>query len=89
MVFNFQAGEYLEKPDMMIHLVDPNLLYFNHNDLQVLCNVINLAIQSEPAKRPSMQILAAMLEIGINTSSSAILKESPLKWAERLAMSSP
>lgn len=74
---------------MTIHLVDPNLRYFNHNDLHVLCNVVNLAIQSESTKRPSMQTLAAMLEIGINTSSAAILEESPLKWAEQLAFSSP
>ncbi|XP_078427488.1 putative LRR receptor-like serine/threonine-protein kinase At1g63430 [Wolffia australiana] len=76
------AVEYLKKPDMMCHLVDPELRYFKHDDLRVICNAVNLCIQSEPAKIPSMREICAMLEDGIDTSAAADLKESPLAWAE-------
>lgn len=82
-----QAVEYLERPDMMCHLVDPELRYFKHDDLRVVCNAVSLCIQSDQTKRPSMQVVCAMLENGIDTSAAADLKESPLAWAE-LALSS-
>uniref|UniRef100_A0A1D1Z8C6 Putative LRR receptor-like serine/threonine-protein kinase At1g63430 n=2 Tax=Anthurium amnicola TaxID=1678845 RepID=A0A1D1Z8C6_9ARAE len=81
------ARDLLDRTDMMCHLVDPELRYFKHDDLRVICNVVSLCIQSEPSKRPSMQVLCTMLENGIDTSATADLKESPLAWAE-LALSS-
>lgn len=77
-----QAKQYLENPDMMCKLVDPELKYFNKDDLRVICSVVSLSVQNEPTKRPSMQILAAMLENRIDVSSNTTLKESPLAWAE-------
>ena len=77
-----QAAEYLEKPDMMCHLVDPELRYFKHDDLRVVCNAVSLCIQSDPSKRPAMKEICRMLENGIDTSAAADLKESPLAWAE-------
>ncbi|CAA7390932.1 unnamed protein product [Spirodela intermedia] len=80
------AVEYLERPDMMCHLVDPELRYFKHDDLRVVCNAVSLCIQSDQSKRPSMQAVCTILENGIDTSAAADLKESPLAWAE-LALS--
>ncbi|KAK1289925.1 putative LRR receptor-like serine/threonine-protein kinase [Acorus calamus] len=81
------AAQYLGQPEMMCHLVDPGLRYFNHDNLRIVCEVVGLCIQPNPSKRPSMQILTSMLENGIDTSATADLKESPLAWAE-LALSS-
>lgn len=81
------AREYLENPDERSKLVDPDLKNVQPDDLSVICSVVSLCIEREPIKRPSMQVLSAMLEDGIDTSATALLKESPLVWAE-LAISS-
>ncbi|KAL5718482.1 hypothetical protein ACHQM5_011380 [Ranunculus cassubicifolius] len=81
------AREYLDLPDVISHLVDPELDHFKHDDLKVICEVVNICLQSEPAKRSSMQVLCTMLENKIETSISAELRQSPLAWAE-LALSS-
>lgn len=80
------AREYLELSDVMTYVVDPELKHFKHEDLQVICEVVNLCIESDPAKRPSMQEISNMLESKIDLSVSAELKTS-LAWAE-LALSS-
>ncbi|XP_058075943.1 probable LRR receptor-like serine/threonine-protein kinase At1g63430 isoform X2 [Magnolia sinica] len=77
------AKEYLELPEVISYLVDPELRYFRYDDLKVICEVANLCFQSDHPERPSMQSLTTMLENGIETD----LKESPLAWAE-LALSS-
>nr|XP_010905095.1 probable LRR receptor-like serine/threonine-protein kinase At1g63430 isoform X2 [Elaeis guineensis] len=81
------AREYLEKPEERGKLVDPDLKNVKSDDLSIICNVVSLCIECEPFKRPSMQIVTAMLEDGIDTSAAALLKESPLVWAE-VALSS-
>lgn len=81
------AKDYLELPDVMPYVVDPELKHFSCDDLKVLCDVINLCIHPEPTKRPSMQELCTMLESKIDTSVSLELKASSLAWAE-LALSS-
>lgn len=81
-----QAREYLELPEVISYLVDPELKYFRYNDLRVICEVVNLCVQSDPSERPSMHVLSSMLENGIDISTAADLKESPLAWAE-LALS--
>lgn len=82
-----QAKDYLELPDVMPYVVDPELKHFSCDDLKVLCDVINLCIHPEPTKRPSMQELCTMMESKIDTSVSLELKASSLAWAE-LALSS-
>ncbi|KAL6174675.1 hypothetical protein ACLB2K_051321 [Fragaria x ananassa] len=81
------AKDYLELPDVMSHVVDPELKHFSCDDLKVLCDVVNLCIHPEPSKRPSMQEVCTMLESKIDTSVSLELKASSLAWAE-LALSS-
>ncbi|XP_008813822.1 probable LRR receptor-like serine/threonine-protein kinase At1g63430 [Phoenix dactylifera] len=81
------AREYLENPEERGKLVDPDLKNVKPDDLSIICSVVNLCLEREPFKRPSMQIITAMLEDGIDTSATALLKESPLVWAE-LALSS-
>ncbi|KAM5572510.1 hypothetical protein ABKV19_012524 [Rosa sericea] len=81
------AKDYLELPDVMPHVVDPELKHFSCDDLKVLCDVVNLCIHPEPTKRPSMQEVCTMLESKIDTSVSLELKASSLAWAE-LALSS-
>ncbi|KAI3985318.1 hypothetical protein MKX01_033632 [Papaver californicum] len=81
------AKEYLELPEVMSYLADPELRHFKYDDLKVICEVVNLCIQSEPSKRPSMQLLCPMLENLIETSITSDLSDSSLAWAE-LAISS-
>ncbi|KAK8935376.1 putative LRR receptor-like serine/threonine-protein kinase [Platanthera zijinensis] len=76
------AMEYLQQPDKLNMLVDSDLKNVKSDDLFVICGVISLCIDPEPSKRPSMQILCGMLEGGIDTSVTSILKESSLAWAE-------
>ncbi|KAJ4953955.1 hypothetical protein NE237_030787 [Protea cynaroides] len=81
------AKEYVDMPEVMSYLVDPELRHFRYDDLKVICEVVSLCIQSDSAKRPSMKELCPMLENGIDISVSADLKECPLAWAE-LALAS-
>eukprot|EP01018_Ginkgo_biloba_P033808 Gb_01740 [translate_table: standard] len=82
------AQEYLELPEVISYLVDPSLRYFRYSDLQTVCEVVRLCIQSDYSKRPSMKQITSMLEAGIDTSFEAAgLKESPLMWAELTLLS--
>ncbi|XP_022136546.1 probable LRR receptor-like serine/threonine-protein kinase At1g63430 [Momordica charantia] len=81
------AKEYLESPDVMSCLVDPEVKHFAHEDLMAICEVVNLCIHPQPAKLVCMQDLCNMLETRIDTSVSVELKASSLAWAE-LALSS-
>ncbi|KAK7358633.1 hypothetical protein VNO77_00571 [Canavalia gladiata] len=79
------ARDYLEMPEVMSYVVDPELKHFRYDDLKVICEVITLCISPDPCARPSMQELCCMLESRIDTSISVELKA--LAWAE-LALSS-
>ncbi|BFG31704.1 hypothetical protein CerSpe_179780 [Prunus speciosa] len=81
------AKDYLELPEVMPYVVDPELKHFSYDDLKVLCDVVNLCTHPEPTKRPSMQEICTLLESRIDTSVSIELKASSLAWAE-LALSS-
>ncbi|KAF8413155.1 hypothetical protein HHK36_001130 [Tetracentron sinense] len=81
------AKEYLELPEVVSYLVDPELKHFRYDELEVICEVANLCLKSDPTKRPSIEELCPMLESRIDVSLSADLKQSPLAWAE-LAISS-
>ena len=82
-----QAREYLEMPEVMSYVVDPELKHFRYEDLKVICEVVSLCINDDPTARPSMRELCSMLESRIDTSISVDLKGSSLAWAE-LALSS-
>lgn len=86
-VFFRQAKDYLEMPEVMSYLVDPELKHFRYEDLKVISEVINLCINPDPTRRPGIQQLCNILENGIDTSIASELKASSLAWAE-LALSS-
>lgn len=77
-----QAKEYLELPEVMSYVVDPELKHFRYEDLKVICEVVNLCIRPSTSTRASMRDLCAMLESGVDTSVSAEMKASSLAWAE-------
>ncbi|PSS11417.1 LRR receptor-like serine/threonine-protein kinase [Actinidia chinensis var. chinensis] len=81
------AKDFLELPEVMSYVVDPGLKHFSYDDLQAICEVVNLCFESDPSKRVSMKEICAVLESKIDTSVSAELKASSLAWAE-LALSS-
>nr|QAS62441.1 somatic embryogenesis receptor kinase 1 [Sedum alfredii] len=81
------AKDYLDLPEAMSYIVDPDLKQYKHEDLLIVCEVASLCIHPDPSKRPSMQEVFSMLESRIDTSISAELKASSLAWAE-LALSS-
>ncbi|KAK3141106.1 hypothetical protein QOZ80_4BG0329640 [Eleusine coracana subsp. coracana] len=76
------AAKYLQQPEEIGKLVDPELTNVRTEDLAVLCSVVSRCIDPDPSKRPSMQIITGVLENGIDLSAAAILKESSLAWAE-------
>lgn len=83
-----QAKDYLEKPEVMSHLVNPELKNFRQDDLKVICEVIALCINPDTAVRPSMRELYSMLESRIDTTVSVDLKStSSLAWAELALLS--
>ncbi|KAF2297794.1 hypothetical protein GH714_002973 [Hevea brasiliensis] len=47
------AKEFLEMPEVMCYLVDPELKHFEYEDLKIICEVVSLCIHPEPTKRPS------------------------------------
>ncbi|XP_062146615.1 probable LRR receptor-like serine/threonine-protein kinase At1g63430 [Alnus glutinosa] len=81
------AKDYLDLPEVMSYVVDPELKHFKFDDLKVICEVVNLCIHSDPSKRPSMKEVCAMLESRIDLSILVDFKASSLAWAE-LALSS-
>jgi len=82
-----QAKDYLEMPDEMSHVVDPELKIFRYEDLKVICEVITLCVNPDTTVRPSMGELCSMLESRIDTSVSVELKSSSLAWAELALLS--
>ncbi|XP_059661763.1 probable LRR receptor-like serine/threonine-protein kinase At1g63430 [Cornus florida] len=81
------AKDFLELPEVISYVVDPELKYFRYEDLKVICEVVTLCFHQNSNNRSSMQELCTMLENGIDTDVSAELKASSLAWAE-LALSS-
>ncbi|TVT98052.1 hypothetical protein EJB05_56685 [Eragrostis curvula] len=82
------ARKHLEQPEEFSKLADPKLASVNQESLGIVCNVVNLCIDPEPSRRPSMSMIAAILEEGIEASAATLLRDSSLAWAEaELAMS--
>ncbi|KAA0042773.1 hypothetical protein IC582_022350 [Cucumis melo] len=80
------AKDYIEMPEVMSYIVDPELKHFRYEDLEVICEVANLCIRQQPTKPVSMKELCTMLETRIDTSVAIEFKASSLAWAE-LALS--
>ncbi|CAK9310973.1 unnamed protein product [Citrullus colocynthis] len=80
------AKDYIEMPEVMSYVVDPELKHFRYEDLEVICEVANLCIHQQPTKPLSMKELCTMLETRIDTSVAIEFKASSLAWAE-LALS--
>ncbi|KAG0526785.1 hypothetical protein BDA96_06G176100 [Sorghum bicolor] len=76
------ARKHLEQPEEFSKLVDPRLQSVNQESLGIVCNVVNLCIDPEPSRRPSMSMIAAILEEGIEASAATMLRNSSLAWAE-------
>ncbi|KAM7280595.1 hypothetical protein ACFE04_007729 [Oxalis oulophora] len=76
------AKEYLDLPEVMSYMVDPDLKHFQYDDLQVICEVVTLCINPDVTNRPSMGELSTILEKKIDTSVSVEFKASSLAWAE-------
>ncbi|OAY64787.1 putative LRR receptor-like serine/threonine-protein kinase [Ananas comosus] len=76
------ALQYLGDPQDTSKLVDPELKNVKPETLSVICNAVSLCLEHEPTKRPSMQIITAVLEAAIETLPAAVLKDTPLAWAE-------
>ncbi|XP_020094316.1 probable LRR receptor-like serine/threonine-protein kinase At1g63430 [Ananas comosus] len=76
------ALQYLGDPQDISKLVDPELKNVKPETLSVVCNAVSLCLEHEPTKRPSMQIITAVLEAAIETLPAAVLKDTPLAWAE-------
>lgn len=76
------ARKHLEQPEEFSKLVDPRLQSVNRESLDIVCNVVNLCIDAEPARRPSMSMIAAILEEGIEASAATLFRNSSLAWAE-------
>ncbi|WOG90255.1 hypothetical protein DCAR_0209498 [Daucus carota subsp. sativus] len=81
------ASEFLELPEGMSNIVDPQLKHFRQEDLTAICEVVSLCIKQAPMNRVSTRELCTILESRIDTSVSSELKASSLAWAE-LALSS-
>ncbi|KAG5249290.1 LRR receptor serine/threonine-protein [Salix suchowensis] len=46
------AKDFLELPEAMAYVVDPELKHFRFEDLKVICEVVNLCIHPDPTKQP-------------------------------------
>ncbi|KAG8065446.1 hypothetical protein GUJ93_ZPchr0004g39659 [Zizania palustris] len=76
------ARKHLDQTNEFSKLLDPKLNNANHENLGIICNVVNLCIDPNPSRRPSMNMIAAILEEGIDTSVATVLRNSSLAWAE-------
>uniref|UniRef100_M4EFS7 Leucine-rich repeat-containing N-terminal plant-type domain-containing protein n=1 Tax=Brassica campestris TaxID=3711 RepID=M4EFS7_BRACM len=82
------AKEYLETPEAMASLVDPELKHFNQEELETVCEVARQCLNRDPNNnsnnnnKPSVQELCETLESRISLSISAELRSSSLAWAE-------
>ncbi|WZZ51576.1 hypothetical protein YC2023_051683 [Brassica napus] len=82
------AKEFLETPEAMGSLVDPELKHFNQQELETVCEVARQCLDRDPNnnsnnnKKPSVEEICETLESRISLSISAELRSSSLAWAE-------
>ncbi|GJN40606.1 hypothetical protein PR202_gb29850 [Eleusine coracana subsp. coracana] len=77
------ALECIKDGRSMSCLLDPTLKAHKEKDLEIICDLIQACIQSDPKKRPNMRDVTARLRevIGISPE-AATPRLSPLWWAE-------
>ncbi|GMY30023.1 probable LRR receptor-like serine/threonine-protein kinase At1g63430 [Fagus crenata] len=51
------TAEYLDLPEVMSYVLDPELKHFRFEDLKVVCEVVNLCIHQDSSKQLSMKEL--------------------------------
>ncbi|PPS01612.1 hypothetical protein GOBAR_AA19037 [Gossypium barbadense] len=77
------ASQYLNDKGSLNNLVDPTLKGYKAEELEVICEVIQECIQSEPRQRPTMKDVSSKLRQAFNiTPEQAVPRLSPLWWAE-------
>ena len=64
-------------------MLDPTLTTHKENDLDIICELIEDCIQSDPKKRPSMrEVTTKLREVLAISPEAATPRLSPLWWAE-------
>jgi len=77
------ASEYLNDMRKISNLIDPTLKSFKDKELNVVCEVIQICIQQDARKRPTMKEIVQKLRGVIDVSPEAAAPRlSPLWWAE-------
>ncbi|KAJ7947097.1 putative Receptor protein kinase [Quillaja saponaria] len=77
------AAEYLNDKRSISYMIDPTLKSFKDNELDVICEVIQDCIQSDPRLRPTMKDITSKLrEVIAISPDQAVPRLSPLWWAE-------
>ncbi|KAL7142605.1 hypothetical protein ABFS83_08G134600 [Erythranthe nasuta] len=77
------AAQYLNNKKSYSSLTDPTLKSFKENELEVVCEVIQMCIEQDPRRRPSMKEVIQKLRQAIDVSPDAATPRlSPLWWAE-------
>ncbi|CAN0853468.1 Protein MALE DISCOVERER 2 [Linum grandiflorum] len=77
------AAEYLSEREKLGEMVDKTLKAFKSNELEVICEVAQECIISDPKQRPSMNQIVSKLREVINIKpDQAVPRLSPLWWAE-------
>ncbi|CAK9327509.1 unnamed protein product [Citrullus colocynthis] len=77
------AAEFLNDKRSISYMIDQSLKSFKNNELDVICEVIQDCIKSDPRMRPTMKDITAKLRevIGLSPDQS-VPRLSPLWWAE-------
>ncbi|XWS12506.1 hypothetical protein CRYUN_Cryun37aG0095100 [Craigia yunnanensis] len=77
------AVEYLNDRRSISYMIDPTLKSFKNDELDVICEVIQECIQTDPRQRPTMKDIISKLRQVINIPpEQATPRLSPLWWAE-------
>lgn len=64
-------------------MIDQSLKSFKHDELEVICDVVQECIQQDPRKRPTVKDIISKLREVIRVSADAATPRlSPLWWAE-------
>ncbi|KAJ1284745.1 hypothetical protein BS78_03G228600 [Paspalum vaginatum] len=77
------ALECIRDNRSMSYLLDPNLKDHKEKDLEIICELVQECIQSDPKKRPTMREVTTRLREVLSISPEAATPRlSPLWWAE-------
>ncbi|XP_031504108.1 protein MALE DISCOVERER 2-like [Nymphaea colorata] len=77
------AVDYLTDKDSIGYMIDPTLKSFKNNELDIICEVIQLCIHPDAKQRPTIKEITTKLKSVMDISPDAATpKLSPLWWAE-------